>query len=138
MSDILKIGAEARSRIRQEAPFTTPAMRKHVLLSGALLLSLFATTLASPPLMPKGGKGFAARPSKGGDPKAKPDRGARAKGVMKHWSKDKIAAARPRDLQIDASGAGFFKESSTDATKGGMKGPTALRPYSAIHAPVPP
>ncbi|KAJ1476951.1 hypothetical protein T484DRAFT_1906996, partial [Baffinella frigidus] len=127
---------------------------KHVLLSGALLLSLCASTLAGPPLFNKGGKGGGskpgfgggakpgigggAKPGIGGGAKLKPDRGARAKGVIQHWSKDKIAAARPRDLQIDASGAGFIKDSSKEDTKGKKKGPTALRPYGSLNAQAPP
>jgi hypothetical protein len=112
-------------------------MRTHALLSGALLLFAFAPALAGPPLMtfkpPGKGGGCGGGGAISVGPRPKPDRGKRAKDIIKHWSKDKLKSAKPRDLVVDATGAGFFKDSTEDATPGvTVFGPKALRPYGAL------
>lgn len=55
--------------------------------------------------------------------------------MIDHWTKDKIAAARPRDLVVDPSGAAFVKDALDSEvppadTFGGL---TAIRPYGALN-----
>ena len=116
-------------------------MRKHPLLCVALFLLAAASALAAPPLtfMPAAatttGK-VAAHPTS--TRVAMEKRAARAKSIIRHWTKEKIASAKTRDLVMPPkTGTAFvdFVKPSTRSDKGlTTKGPTVGKAVEAALA----